>query len=91
MGRESCYLSPGHHLCRWPSQSKPKTALSDPAEDVLLSEGGTLGSLSLLEDVKMGAGQPHEEWAAMCKHTSGMLISQVRLWGSGCPLQEQRL
>lgn len=47
---------------------QPKAALPDPSEDALLSAGGALGSLSPLEDVKMGAGQPHEE-QAKCVNT----------------------
>lgn len=39
------------------------------------------GSLSPSEDVKMGAGQPHEVLATMCKHhLRALLISQVRAW-----------
>lgn len=49
-------------------QVDPSQLLQRPLKE----KGGCfLGSLSPLEDVKMGAGQPHEVLATMCKHTSG--------------------
>lgn len=44
------------------------------------------GSLSPSENVKMGAGQPHEVPATMCKHhLRALLISQVRPWRHQLP------
>ena len=57
-----------------------------PSRDPLSQGGPAFGYLSPLEDVKMGAGQPHEVPATMCKHhLRALLISRVRPWRHQLP------